>query len=129
MDDGSNTDSDTVSITVTEAPALVMHVESIDMNLSQRRGGWTYASARVTIFDAYGNPVAEAIVSGHWEDATSDSDSRTTRSNGQVTLRSNRLRYPPSGTTYTFVVDNVTKAGWTYDANANNETTDSISVP
>ncbi|GAH90057.1 unnamed protein product, partial [marine sediment metagenome] len=30
---------------------------------------------------------------------------------------------------FTFVVDNIVKEGWTYDSEANVETSDSISVP
>jgi len=116
--------------TTSEAAADTMHIDSIDMNLYQLYGGRrTYATATVTIVDASDNPVAGATVSGHWEGATSDSDSGTTDVYGQVTPRSNYRRRPPSGTAYTFVVDNVAMNGWTYDAGANIETSDSVSVP
>jgi hypothetical protein len=67
-------------------------------------------------------------VCGHWEDATTDSDVGMTDASGQVTLQSNYLWKPPSGTTFTFVVDDVVKDGWIYDNSANVETSDSISV-
>ena len=41
-------------------------------------------------------------------------------------LESDRVKDPPSGMTFTFTVDNVSKVGWTYDANANVESSDSI---
>ena len=118
--------------TTSEPSANTMHVDSIDMTLvPSGRGRRTYALATVTIVDASTNPVPGATVSGDWQGATSDSDSGITDANGQVTLRSGSLRRPPSGTTYTFVVDvdGVTKDGWTYDADANIETSDSVSVP
>ena len=130
VDDGSATDTDTVTINVAEVPDTVMHIKRINMSLVQRSGGWrTFARARVIIIDKYGNRVEGAVVYGHWEGATSDTDSKTTNSAGKVSVKSNSLRLPPSGTTFTFVVDNVVKSGWTYDAAANKETRDSVSVP
>ena len=130
VNDGSTTDSDDVSVSVTEVPALVMHIDRIDMSLVQAYAGWrTYAGATVTIVDPLGNPVAGATVRGSWTGATSGTSSGRTGSNGQVTFRSTSLRLPPSGTTFTFTVDSVTKSGWTYDTGANGETSDSVSVP
>ena len=61
VNDGSSSDSDTVSVSVTEEPQLVMHVDGIDMSLVQAYGGWrTHAGATVTIVDPSGNPVAGA---------------------------------------------------------------------
>ena len=115
--------------TTSEAIANAMHIDSIDMTLVQLYWGWrTYASAKVTIFDSSGNPVAGARVSGHWERATSDRDSGITDDSGKVTFYSNSLPRPPSGTTFTFVVDYVVKDAWLYDADANNESNDSVSV-
>ncbi len=76
----------------------------------------TYVNAitNVTIKDAYGNVVEGAAVSGHWEDATNDSDYSLTGSNGVVALSSDKVKSPPSGTIFTFVVDSVTKDGWTW---------------
>jgi len=109
-------------------PVLTMHVGGIEMNLVSSR--WiTRATATITIVDANGSPVAGARVYGHWEDATHDTDSKRTKRQGKITLRSDRIRRAPSSTTFTFVVDSVVKAGWTYDPNTNVETGDSISVP
>jgi len=105
-----------------------MHVSSIDMSL-KTAGPWVNAIATVTIVDADSNRVEGATVSGHWEDATSDVDSGTTDTSGQVSFRSDRVRSPSSGSVFTFCVDDVTKAGWTYDSSVNTETCDSIPVP
>jgi len=67
-------------------------------------------------------------VSGHWSGATTDTDSGVTDTNGQVSLKSDKVRNPAGGTTFTFTVDDVTKDGWTYDESANEETSDSISI-
>ena len=69
------------------------------------------------------------IKCGHWEDATTDSDSGITDFNGQVSLESDKVKKAPSGTKFTFVVDDIVKEGWTYDPSANVETSDSITVP
>ncbi len=112
----------------TTSEARKMHVDSITMAL-KRSGLYTYALATITIVDASGNPVAGASVSGKWSGATSDSDTGTTNSSGQVTVRSNSVRRAPSGTTFTFTVTAVRLSGWVYDSSANTETWDSISVP
>ncbi|MBA7659119.1 hypothetical protein ES703_67084 [subsurface metagenome] len=105
-----------------------MHVASIDMALGSQ-GPFTYAEATVTVVDNEDVPVPTATVYGHWENATSDSDSGPTDGNGQVTLQSDTVKKAPSGIMFTFVVDDITKDGWIYDPNANVENSDSITVP
>jgi len=104
-----------------------MHVASIDMFLAAQ-GANTKAQAEVTVHNANGVGVADATVYGHWEGTTSDSDSGVTDANGIVerwTLQSDSVKNW-SWTTFTFVVDNIVKEGWTYDPEANVETSDSI---
>ena len=126
-DDDGGVGTDTTTATITEAPAQpTMHVESIDMGTQYAWWGLIVrAYATVTIYDADGNPVEGATVSGHWSGLTSDTDSGTTDANGQVTLYSDWI-WTTSGT-FTFTVDNVEKSGWIYDSAANKETSDSIS--
>ncbi len=112
----------------TTSEASKMHVHSITMAL-QRSGINTRALATITIVDASGTPLAGATVSGRWSGATSDSDTGITGSSGQVTVQSDSVRRPRSGTTFTFTVYNVTLSGWVYDSAANVETSDSITVP
>jgi serine protease len=109
-------------------PAKTLHIASITMALKITRSGAT-ASATVKITDADNARISGATVSGHWSDATNDTDSGTTRRNGTVTLTSDRVKKPASGTTFTFTVDDVSAAGWTYDSAANAETSDSITTP
>jgi len=109
-----------------------MHVESIEMTLETVSHGpnkFTNAIAKVAIVDENGNPVEGATVSGTWSGATSDTDSGITNSMGQVSLESDKVKNPPPGTEFTFCIDDVTKAGWTYNPPENVETSDSITVP
>lgn len=114
-----------------------MHVSDITIRLEiviHGKNTFTNAVAKVTIFDVDTdgnpvNPVEGATVYGTWSGATSDADSGITNASGQVSLESNKVKNPPSGTTFTFTVDDVvTKVGWTYDLGANIETSDSITV-
>ena len=121
----NNAATTTVSII---SPGQKMHVASISMALT-KAGVNTAALATVTIVDSGGTAVSGASVSGHWSGATSDSDTGLTNGAGQVTLQSNKVKRPAHGTTFTFTVDSVSLAGWSYDAGSNGETSDSISVP
>lgn len=117
--------------TPTPAPGGKMHVKDITMDLTSVQRGpnlWTYATATVTIVDADDNPVEAATVSGHWSEATADSDSGDTGADGKVSLKSDKVKTAPSGTTFTFTVDDVALSGWTYDPSANVETSDYITV-
>ena len=129
-DDDGATDTNSATVSVSEPGPNSIHVAGIDMRLVGQFGGWrTFATAGVVVHDQVGSPASGVLVEGHWEGATSDSDSRTTGSSGRVTLRSNVLRKPASGTTFTFVVDGLSKADFTYNAGDNVETEDSVAVP
>lgn len=121
-----------VLLEVTELPANTSHVHSIDMSLVTRPSGkkniYTHATALVTIVDAAGEAVEGATVEGHWSNATTDAGSGFTDANGQVTLESDEVKNAPDWTTFTFTVDGVVLADWTYDPAANIETSDSITT-
>lgn len=121
----NNAGTTTVSII---PPGQMMHVAGIDMAL-KTAGINTAGLATVTTVDAGGAPLSGASVSGHWSGATSDSDTGLTDGAGQVTLQSSNVKRAPHGTTFTFTVDDVSLAGWSYDAASNLESSDSISVP
>jgi len=120
--------SNSPSGTTQEGTVQTMHVFDIDMSLKEA-GPNVNAVATVTIVDASDALVSGATVYGYWSDATTDTDSGTTDASGQVSLDSDKLRNPAPGTTFTFTVDNVVKAGWTYNPSANVETSDFIIVP
>ena len=128
--DESVTDSATSKLVVSSV-TNTMHIDSIDMSLSQRKAGkniFTHATALITIVDATGAPADGATVGGHWSDVTTDTDSGLTNSTGQVSLNSEEVKNAPSGTTFTFTVDDVSLTGGTYDPESNVETSDSITV-
>lgn len=127
-DSGGETGSASIGITVGTPITDNMHVKSIEMSL-KTAGINVNAIATVTIFDASGAPVEGVTVSGTWSDATTDSDSGVTDVDGKVSLESNKVKKPKSGTTFIFTVDDVTKEGWKYISSENVETSDSIIVP
>ncbi len=110
-------------------PPQTMHISSIDMSLHKAgESEVVFARATVEVVDAAGKPVNGAKVSGHWEGATDDADKGGTDVRGRVTLQSDWLKSPSGGERFTFVVDDVTKNGWVYDSDANEETSDSVCV-
>ena len=108
------------------ASANSMHVASINMSF-KTAGPNKNAIALVTIVDADGAPIGGATVEGHWSDATDDTDSGLTDANGEVALNSDKVRNAPSGTVFTFTVDDVSLTEWAYNQTANVETSKSIS--
>ena len=131
QDDEGAIDKDTTTVEIFEEqpppPPNELHVADIDMSLDSRTAGrneFVWAIAKVTIVDSGDNPVEGATVYGHWEGATADTDTGVTDASGQVSLKSDSVKNPPSGTTFTFVVDDVVLSGWTYDPSGNSETSD-----
>ncbi len=105
-----------------------MHVGGIALTFKVA-GLNTAAVAAITVVDSAGTPVPGATVSAQWSGATTDSDTAVTDTNGVATVQSNNVKRAKSGATYVLTVNGVSLAGWTYDATANTETTDSISIP
>jgi CARDB len=129
--DLNNSMSTGVEIT-TEGSTNIIYVASIEMEFDGKIAGkneFVWVIATVTVVDAADDPVEDATVYGHWEDATTDTDSGITDSVGKAFLASDEVKNPPSGTKFTFVVDSVTKYGWVYDPESNVEIEDSITVP
>ena len=125
-DNSSDQATDEAIVTVAEESSLVMRVGSIEMSI-KRAGVNVNAIATVTVVDVNGAPVEGATVYGRWSGLTGDSDSGITDTRGTVSLNSNKVKN--AGGTFTFTVDDITKDGWSYDSEANEETTDSITVP
>lgn len=102
-----------------------MHVGDIAMSWV-KQGPSYKAKANVWIVDASGQGVATATVYGTFSGASSSNPSRSTDSSGHAIMDSSKVN---GGGTWTFCVDNVTLAGWTYDGAANVETCDSVTTP
>jgi endoglucanase len=103
----------------------VAHVAAITMSF-QPTGKNYKAIATVAIADATGRPVSSATVQGLFTDATTDSVSALTGSDGQATLTSSGKR---GGGNWSFRVENVVRASWAYDAAANLVTCATITAP
>jgi len=117
----------------------VMHVESIDMSLETRWGwGRSRAIAIVTILDESGLPVEGANVVALWNISYRFGGlvfwdtyrvSANTDRNGHATFISDwRMHSKWWQVTFTITINNVTRAGYSYDPTANKETTDSIAA-
>jgi len=112
---GSDTETKTDYITVTQPSQNVMHVNAVDVT---KESWWILVrgKARVQIVDAQGSPVEGATVTGEWSGGATDSDQFTTGSDGWGTAYSN---WHWGDASFTFCVTDVSKDGWTYDPDAN----------
>ena len=119
-DNGEATGSDTTLVTVTKEPINLMHISDITMDTGSKTAGrntFTWALATVTVVDSNNDPVQNAVVSGSWSDATSDSDIGTTNADGMVTVQSDNIKGLDG--TFTFTVTDVVLTDWKYDDTAN----------
>ncbi len=118
----------TVNFALSQAvePTGTMHVAAILM-WYDTSGPNFFIYTKVTIVDADGAPVPEAIVYLEMTlpNSSTPSGSGMTNADGTVTFK---LRSKQTGT-YTSTVTNVVKDSWTYDSEANEETSDSIPAP
>jgi PKD repeat protein len=116
---GSDTETKSNYITVTEPSEDKMHVTSIYVS---RQTWWILARGTVTvkIVDQNSAPVSSATVYGNFTGPNSGSYSGATNSSGEVTFTTGYV-WGPSGE-WCFEVTNVTKSGWVYDSAANDVT-------
>ena len=91
------------------------HVHAISLSL-RTKGKNVTCTAAVTIRDESNNPVIGAVVSGTFSGDVSGSASGTTDANGVASLS---LTKKGTVSTFTFCVDNVTHASYTYNPSAN----------
>lgn len=118
-----------VTVGVQNGSQPSLHVDRVTAVLVKKGGGSrVQARGDIFIYDAFGAPVAGAVVTGHWTGAATDTFSVTTDASGKATDYSDS-RAAPSGSVFTCVVDSVSKAGWLYDAGANSQTSGSVTVP
>ena len=112
---GSDTQTKTDYITVSQPPQQLMHVNAVDVT---KEGFFivTHGKADVQVVDAGGSPVADATVTGVWSGGATDTDEFTTGSDGWGSAVSD---WHFGDATFTFCVTNVSKSGWTYDEAAN----------
>jgi hypothetical protein len=110
-------------------PTGVLHVKSISLSAMSYLGN-TYVKARaiVSVVDQDGNPIEGAKVYGTWTEPVKSTRNGLTVANGTVIFYSNMLRYV-KGQKYTFTVTNITLAGYTYNAAANQISRNTIKLP
>jgi len=85
---------------------------NISMETAYRTAGpnvFVWAIATVSV------GIDGATVEGHWVEPAYSTVSGTTDASGSVSLLSKSVKNPSSGTTFTFVVDRVTKGDIIYD--------------
>lgn len=134
VSDGKASSSDEVSIVVTASSTRSytnkIYIKSITMSLSPTSGGSSaYSTARVTVTDSNGKVVSGASIKGHWVANTTIYKYATSNTSGYASFTSPTLKYPAKGTTFTFVVDSISKSGCTYDSASNITVSGSISIP
>jgi PKD repeat protein len=115
---GSDIETKTDYITVTEATQDEMHVHNISVS-KQSFWIWSRATATVTIYDQGNNPVSSATVYGSFSGPRSQNVSGNTNSSGQVTFTSN---WTSGSGEWCFEVTDVVKSGWVYNSSANQVT-------
>jgi subtilisin family serine protease len=95
--------------------AATMHVGDVVVT-AKRKGRNASATATVSIFDANGNPVGSATVTGTWyvNNPPLKTSSAATNGSGVATFNSGAVRLP-SPTLLAFCVDNVTHPAFSYD--------------
>ncbi len=122
---GSDTNTKTDYITVTQASQPTMHVNQVNVT---KETFWIISRGRaeIQIVDANGAGVENATVDGTWSGGASGSSSVTTDANGWATSYSSWVW---GDADFTFCVDNVSKSGWQYDAAANVEECGSTTDP
>jgi hypothetical protein len=113
-DPGYFSDTAVVSIAVNRLVDELL-VASISMSTDSAKGK-DFAVASLAVVDELGAPAGGAAVSGHWEGLTGDLDSGTAAADGTVSFVSDSLKNPQGD--YCFVVDGVTKSGFTWDTAA-----------
>ncbi|MCL4737225.1 MAG: PKD domain-containing protein [Burkholderiaceae bacterium] len=124
-DDSGMSATRATTITVDPIVAeLPMRVADIGIASKALKNGRATATASVTILGGDGRAVPGATVAGSWSGLVKGSASATTGSTGVATLTSPQIR-SKSGTV-TFSVTGVTLDGYTYRADLNTETSDSI---
>lgn len=124
-DDNLANDSKTTTVSVTDAGGGTMHVSAIDMRYSTAGPNY-FIYTQVSVVDESGAASdATVYLTTTLPDGSTSSGSGTTGTDGIVTFK---LKSRQTGT-YTSEVTNVTHISLMYDAGANVETSETLTVP
>ncbi|MBE0643357.1 MAG: PKD domain-containing protein, partial [Bacteroidetes bacterium] len=126
FDNYSATATDVVTITVT-GTAPYVYVGAQTVTRVTEGGNKIHAEDVVLILDNSDQPVAGAVVTATYEDATTGTVTGTTGSNGTVTLESSWIRNPIGD--WCFTVTGVQASGKLYNAGGNLVTTQCEGIP
>lgn len=117
----------TVSVNVEPAVSPARTVDLVvQMGATTRKINkinYVWATAKVKVMEA-GGQVADATVTGHWEETITGPDSGSTGKSGTVSFTSEKLVQSTEQRTFTFVVDSVVIGG--VSCNLSGQTTNSI---
>lgn len=104
--------SASATVTINVAPT-VTPVRTVDLDVQMsattrkiNKINYVWATAKVKVLEA-GAQVADAIVTGHWEEATTGLSAGNTGANGTVSFASEKLVKSSEQRTFIFVVDSV----------------------
>ena len=116
-------------VVLASAVGTKLHVDSMGVNFQNVGGPKRLASAAVFVKDELGNPINGALVEGNWSGCFSYADSATTQTKvgtpdevGLAIIEANKAYScwgQPVKCFFTLSVTNISKAGMTYDPNAN----------
>lgn len=126
-DTAGQTRKSEVTVQVINVASNVMLVRTLIVTLNEKGGakGQVQGKMNATITDGAGNPIAGALVTGHWEGSATDTFSVSTDTAGAMLDYSNAVS--KSGTvTFTAVIDTVTKDGWVLDKPNSPKTSDTV---
>ncbi|MGK0190271.1 MAG: fibronectin type 3 domain-containing protein, partial [Verrucomicrobiales bacterium] len=120
--------SATVSATPTATAEQFLHVESIDMAVTQKGKNWK-AEASVLVTDQSGNPLAGATVTGDWlyNDLPNSSGTVATTDASGIAVLTSSPEKAKSLDEFRFTVTGVALTGFTYDNGGTTES--SVFVP
>jgi hypothetical protein len=112
------TGSNAVSVTVQNAPAVVIHVGDLDGTKTAVRKSWT-ARVTITVHNASNGTVSGITVSGAWSGGTTGTATCTTNTSGQCSVTSPSMN--TKKTSVTFTVTNLAGSGYSYTSSANHD--------
>ena len=124
VDNAGATDSDAIIITVLSGTVTDMYISDISLYPAYK-GKNCNITVQVVVMDANGHPVANASVSGRWGGLFNGQVSAVTAADGMATFLSANTKV--SGEVI-FTVTDVAAAGYAYNPNMDNETTDSLNL-
>lgn len=112
------TENNSVSVSVQNAPVVLIHVGDLDGVTATVRKNWN-ATVTITVHNSGHAPVAGITVTGNWSDGTTGTSSCVTGGNGQCSVTSSDMN--SKKTSVTFTISSLSGSGDSYDSGANHD--------